>query len=55
MRTTIDLPDVADLVRRAPTQTGAADVSRSARTRLPVVRLGTVITTDDVRALDDDQ
>jgi hypothetical protein len=33
----------------------AAGISRSERTGLPVVHLGTVITTDDVRALDDDQ
>lgn len=32
----------------------AAAVSRSRRTGLPVVTLGTVITTEDVRALDDD-
>lgn len=46
---------VADLMRRGLGQHGAAEVSRSARTGLPVVRLGTVITTDDVRALEDDQ
>jgi len=35
--------------------TATAQVSRSERTGLPVVRLGTVITTEDVRALDDDE
>ena len=45
---------VAELVRRALSQTGAVEVSRSARTGLPVVHLGTVVTTDDVRALDDE-
>lgn len=45
---------VADLIRRGLGQGGAAEVSRSARTGLPVVRLGTVITTEDVRALEDE-
>jgi hypothetical protein len=45
---------VADLMRRGMGQGDTAGVSRSARTGLPVVRLGTVVTTDDVRALDDD-
>ena len=42
---------VADLIRRGLEQGRAAEVSRSARTGLPVVRLGTVITTEDGRAL----
>lgn len=50
---------VADLMRRGlgggPGQSGGGEISRSERTGLPVVRLGTVVTTDDVRALDDDQ
>ncbi|AEH11109.1 MULTISPECIES: hypothetical protein [Protofrankia] len=46
---------VADLIRRGLGQSGAAEVSRSERTGLPVVRLGTVITSEDVRAMDDDQ
>jgi hypothetical protein len=46
---------VADLIRRGLGQGHAAELSRSARTGLPVVRLGTVITTENVRALDDDQ
>jgi Arc/MetJ family transcription regulator len=45
---------VADLMRRALGQTGAAEVSRSSRTGLPVVRLGTVITTEDVQSLEND-
>jgi hypothetical protein len=45
---------VADLMRRALGQAGTAEISRSARTGLPMVHLGTVITTDDVRALDDE-
>jgi len=46
---------VADLLRRAlePGQ-ASAEISRSTRTGLPVVHLGRVITTEDVRALDDD-
>jgi hypothetical protein len=46
---------VADLMRRGLQQDGPARVSTSPRTGLPVVRLGTVITTDDVRALEDDE
>jgi hypothetical protein len=34
---------------------GAVGLSRSDRTGLPVLRLGTTITTEDVRALEDDQ
>jgi len=43
---------VADLIRRGLGLGETAGISRSERTGLPV---GTVITTDDVRALDDDQ
>lgn len=46
---------VADLMRRALEQGGKAEVSVSARTGLPLVRVGRVVTTEDVRALDDDQ
>jgi len=46
---------VAELMRRGLNQDSAVAVSRSARTGLPLVRLGTVITTEDVRSLDDDQ
>ncbi len=45
---------VAELMRRGLGQGHPAEVSRSARTGLPVLHLGTVITTEDVRALDDD-
>jgi Arc/MetJ family transcription regulator len=45
---------VAFLMRRGLGQSQAAEVSQSGRTGLPVVHLGTVITTEDVRALDDD-
>jgi hypothetical protein len=48
---------VADLIRRGLAHGGSAgttDVGRSERTGLPVVRLGTVVTTEDVRAIEDD-
>lgn len=45
---------VADLMRRALGQGGSVEISRSARTGLPVVRLGKVVTTEQVRALEDD-
>lgn len=47
---------VADLMRRGLGQrTGEAIITRSERTGLPLVDLGTVITSDDVRTLDDDE
>lgn len=47
---------IADLMRRALGEGTPAGVSRSARTGLPVVHLGGgVITTEDVRALEDEQ
>jgi hypothetical protein len=45
---------VADLMRRGLGQGGAGEITRSAVTGLPVVHLGTVVTTEDVRALDDE-
>lgn len=45
---------VADLMRRGLSQTGPVEIGRSARTGLPVVRLGTVVTTEDVRTLEDE-
>lgn len=47
---------VADLMRRAlgHSHGGSAEITRSALTGLPVVRVGTVITTEDVRALEDE-
>ncbi|MCT2582355.1 antitoxin [Actinophytocola gossypii] len=46
---------VADLMRRGLSQGGGSTtVTRSSTTGLPVVRLGTVVTTEDVRSLDDD-
>lgn len=45
---------VADLIRRGLGSGGAVEIRSSARTGLPVVHLGTVITTEDVRSLEDD-
>jgi hypothetical protein len=45
---------VAALMRRGLSQGGAGEINRSAVTGLPVVRLGTVVTTEDVRGLDDE-
>jgi predicted transcriptional regulator len=45
---------VADLIRRGLESRPATAVARSPRTGLPVVAVGHVVTTDDVRSLDDD-
>jgi metal-responsive CopG/Arc/MetJ family transcriptional regulator len=45
---------VTDLIRRALGQGTTSEVRRSERTGLPVVQLGKVITTEDVRSLEDD-
>jgi Arc/MetJ family transcription regulator len=46
---------VAELMRRGLGQSGPVrEVSQSPRTGLPVVHLGSVITTEDVRALEDE-
>lgn len=44
----------ADLMRRGLSSTEPAEMSSSPRTGLPTVTLGTVITTEDVRSLDDE-
>jgi predicted transcriptional regulator len=46
---------VAALMRRGLSQGLKGEIARSAVTGMPIVHLGTVITTDDVRALEDDQ
>ncbi len=46
---------VAELMRRGLGQGGTTDTTPSPRTGLTVVNLGKVITTDDVRSLEDDQ
>jgi hypothetical protein len=45
---------VAFLMRRGLGAGGASEVANSPVTGLPVVRLGRVITSEDVRALEDD-
>ena len=45
---------VADLIRRGLAPGDKHEVMRSAATGLPVVKLGRIITSEDVRALDDD-
>ncbi|WP_127501476.1 antitoxin [Actinoplanes solisilvae] len=46
---------VAMLMRRGLSQGSRGEITTSAVTGLPTVHVGTTITTDDVRALDDDQ
>lgn len=46
---------VATLIRRALGAVTEKEVSTSHRTGLPVIRLGRPITSEDVRALDDEQ
>ena len=45
---------VAFLMRRGLGESRPAALSHSAETGLPVVRLGRMITTEDVRSLEDD-
>lgn len=45
---------VADLIRRGLGQGAAVELTTGPHTGLPLIRLGTTITTEDVRALDDD-
>lgn len=45
---------VADLIRRGLESRPAAPVTYSTRTGLPILSIGHVVTTEDVRALDDD-
>jgi predicted transcriptional regulator len=46
---------ISDLMRRGLGYGKNVEVSRSPRTGLPVVSLGTVITSEDVRSLEDDE
>jgi hypothetical protein len=45
---------VAGLIRRGLDSGGAADITKSARTGLPVAHLGRTITSEDVRQLEED-
>jgi hypothetical protein len=44
---------VVELMRRGLSSQAGAELTRSARTGLPVVHLGRTITTEDVRGLED--
>ena len=46
---------VADLMRRGLGQGAPVEITRSESTGLPVVHLGKIITTEDVRSLEDDE
>ncbi len=46
---------VADLVRRGLGAGGTAAISKDPRTGLPVVSVGTVVTSEDVRSLEDEE
>lgn len=46
---------VADLIRRGLGTGKSAAMSTDPRTGLPVVSVGTVVTSEDVRSLDDDE
>ncbi|MCV7444921.1 antitoxin [Mycobacterium paraense] len=46
---------VADLMRRGLGAGSAAAVSKDRRTGLPLVRVGTVVTSEDVRSLEDEE
>ncbi|WP_280261915.1 antitoxin [Nocardia wallacei] len=45
---------VTCLIRRGLTQASSDELARSPRTGLPTVRLGRVITSEDVRSLEDE-
>ncbi|MDQ4119381.1 MAG: antitoxin [Actinomycetota bacterium] len=46
---------VAELVRRGLGSPGEPEIARDSLTGLPTLRLGRPITTEDVRALEDDE
>ncbi len=46
---------VADLIRRGLSAGSTAAVSIDSRTGLPLVSVGTVVTSEDVRALEDEE
>jgi hypothetical protein len=46
---------VADLIRRGLRAGSTATISIDRRTGLPLVSVGTVVTSEDVRALEDDE
>ena len=46
---------VADLIRRGLRAGGPATISTDPRTGLPLVSVGTVVTSEDVRSLEDEE
>ena len=46
---------VADLIRRGLRAGRPAAISRDSRTGLPLVSVGTVVTSEDVRSLEDEE
>jgi predicted transcriptional regulator len=46
---------VADLIRRGLGASSTAAITRDSRTGLPVVSVGTVVTSEDVRSLEDEE
>lgn len=46
---------VADLMRRGLNAASAGSASTDSRTGLPIVRVGRVVTSDDVRSLEDEE
>lgn len=46
---------VADLIRRGLRVGNTVAISRDSRTGLPLVSVGTVVTSEDVRALEDEE
>ncbi len=46
---------VADLIRRGLGAGGTAAISRDARTGLPLVSVGMVVTSEDARSLEDEE
>jgi Arc/MetJ family transcription regulator len=46
---------VADLIRRGLGAGGTAAIARDSRTGLPLVSVGTVVTSEDVRSLEDEE
>jgi hypothetical protein len=46
---------VADLIRRGLGATSTAAISKDPRTGLPLISVGTVVTSEDVRSLEDEE
>jgi hypothetical protein len=46
---------VADLIRRGLGATSTAAITKDPRTGLPLISIGTVVTSEDVRSLEDEE